>query len=127
MEFVEGKTVTAKGCANHLPSTPDLPIVNVAYAYDAPTGEIFILVVNNSIYMGEKIEDSLLCPNQSEENGVRIDLRPKIYYPEEATAQSISVMTETPHLFPLRHHGPLPYIPIRRPTEEEMQVIECHG
>jgi hypothetical protein len=121
MEFVEGKTVTAKGFANHLPSTPDLPIANVAYAYDAPTGEIFILVVNNSIYMGEKMEDSLLCPNQSEENGVRIDLRPKMYYPEEATAQTISVMTEPPHLFPLRHHGPLPYIPIRRPTEEEMQ------
>jgi len=67
------------------------------------------------------MEDSLPCPNQSEENGVRIDLRPKIYYPEERTAQSISVSTETPHLFPLRHHGPLPYIPIRRPTEEEMQ------
>ena len=58
MEFVEGKTVPAKGFANHLPSTPDLPIANVAYAYDAPTGEIFILVVNNSIYMGEKMEDS---------------------------------------------------------------------
>ena len=50
MEFVEGKTVTAKGFPNHLPSTPDLPIANVAYTYDAPTGETFILVVNNSIY-----------------------------------------------------------------------------
>ena len=80
--FVEGKSVTASGFANTMESIKDLPIANVLFAYDSPDGEIFILRVNNSIYLGEAMEDSLLCPNQCRENGIQIDTRPKGLLPE---------------------------------------------
>ena len=116
LEFLDGKSVTAHGFGNHLPKTPHLPIATVAYAHDTAEGETLILVVNNAIYMGDKMTDSLLCPNQCRLNGVEIDTRPSSLC-SDTTAQS---MTAEGHTFPLQHHGPLPYIHVRHPTSEEI-------
>ena len=51
-------------------TTKNLKIVNVAYPYNSPTGEVFILIVNQAIYSGELIEDSLLQLIQCLSNGV---------------------------------------------------------
>lgn len=57
----------------------NLPLANVLYAYDTQEGETLILRVNYSIYLGEHMDGSLLCPNQCRENGIMINTRPKIY------------------------------------------------
>ena len=72
-EFIDGKTVTASGFTSSLGSLTNLPIANVIYAYDDPGGYVLLLECNNAIYLGDKMEDSLLNPIQGEENGVRID------------------------------------------------------
>ena len=94
--FIEGKTVTANGFASSMAAIENLPIVNVLYAYDSPDGEVFILRVNNSIYLGEGMEDSLLCPSQSPANGIKIDTRPKIYCGNDATTESTSSQVKIP-------------------------------
>ena len=60
---MEGKTITTNGFAAEMGTLENLPIANVLYAYDSPDGEVFILRVNNSIFLGDSMEDSLLCPN----------------------------------------------------------------
>ena len=86
--FIEGKTVSASGFSNSMKVMENLPIVNVLYAYNTQEGETLILRVNNSRYLGEHMEDSLLCPNQCRDNGIMIDTRPKVYC-DEATAETI--------------------------------------
>ena len=117
-EFVEGKTVTATGFTSTLGSISNLPIANVLYAYDAKDGSVIILECNNSIYMGGKMGDSLVNPIQAEEHDVRIDIRPRSYYPNSTTAQSITFSDGT--ILDVLYDGVLPYIPIRRPTKEEV-------
>ena len=72
--FVEGRTVNATGFTSSLGTMNDLPIANVLYAYDTFDGETILLENHNTIYLGDKMDDSLLNPIQSEENDVRIDL-----------------------------------------------------
>ena len=118
--FVIGKSVSASGFSSSLPTMHNLPIANVSYAYDTPEGETFILEVNNSIYLGKDMEDSLLCPNQCQDNGVLIDLRPKVYFPDESTAQNMHCPSHGMD-FPIHHFGPMPYINIRQPSREELE------
>ena len=66
-----------------------LPVANVLYAYDAMDGTVLRLESNNAIYMGDKMNDSLLNPIQAEEANVRIDIHPKRYYSDPHT-QTIS-------------------------------------
>ena len=87
-EFVEGKSVTATGFTPSLGSLPSLPIANVLYAYDAADGTVLVLEANNSIYLGDKMNDSLMNPIQAEEVDVRVDVRPKQYYPDDPFAQT---------------------------------------
>lgn len=121
-EFVEGQTVTASGFANSLGKLHDLPIVNALYAYDKPNGSTILLVHNNVIYLGDNMDGSLANPVQSEENGVRVDLRPRRYYPDDSTAQSITF--DDGSSLPIEYHGVLPFLPVRRPTPDEIDCCE---
>ena len=117
-EFVEGKTVTATGFTSSLGSVTNLPVANIVDAYDATDGTVILLECNNSIYLGVKMSDSLMNPIQVEEVGVRVDTRPKRYYPYEVGCQTLSFPDGT--VIPVLYEGVLPYIPIRRPTKEEV-------
>ena len=108
--FVEGRTVSASGFSNTMEVLENLPLANVLYAYDTQEGETFILRVNNAIYLGGNMTDSLLCPNQCRENGIMIDTRPKIYC-NEPSAETMECV-ESGITIPIRHHGPLPFIPV---------------
>lgn len=115
--FIEGRSVNAHGFSSSLSSLKNLPIANVLYAYDTHDGETFLLEVNNAIYMGSDMEDSLLCPNQCREEGIQIDTRPKLYHPDEPYAQTLIPRKDI--VIPLYHHGPVPYLQVRYPTMDE--------
>ena len=123
LEFVEGKYVTARGFASELPEIKNLPIANIVYAYDTPNGETLLLRVNNAIYIGQGMEDSLLQPNQCREHGIEIDTRPKHFCPNNETAETLCC-PESDRTIDIKHFGPLPYIPIRRPTASELLSCE---
>ena len=117
-EFIVGKTVTATGFTSTLGSVPDLPVANVLYAYDTSEGTVILLECNNSIYLGDKMGDSLMNPIQAEEVEVRVDTRPKRYYPHEIGCQRLTFLDGT--IIPVLYEGVLPYVPVRRPTKEEV-------
>ena len=117
-EFVEGKMVNATGFTPSLGTVSNLPIVHALYAYNSPDGEVFLIECNNSIYLGEDMIDSLVNPIQCEENNVRVDIRPRAYYPNCPTAQSLQF--ENGMQLALHYDGVLPYLPVRRPTPDEV-------
>jgi len=126
IDFIEGKEISAKAWDGH--QTRNLRIANVAYAYDSPSGDYaydspsgdtIILVFNQSIYGGEFMNDSLLNPIQCIQNDVKVDIRPRRYYPNEIDPQTIQFQGR---VINLEYDGPLPFINIRRPTKEEFKV-----
>ena len=118
-EFIMGKYVTATGFTKELGQIDSLPLANVLYAYDKPDSEVVILELNNTIYLGDRMEDSLMNPIQCEEEDIRVDVRPSRYY-TDSTAQSMVFPDGT--RLPIEYHGVLPYIPIRRPTVDEVHT-----
>lgn len=58
--------------------------------------------------------DSLANPIQSEEFGIRVDLRPTKYYGDDVSCQQLTF--DDGSTVPIFFDGVLPYIPIRRPT-----------
>ena len=117
-EFIEGATVTASGFANSLGKLENLPLVHVVYAYDQPDGHTILLEHNSVNYLGDQMGDSLANPIQIEEFNVRMDLRPKKYYPHYETSQTITFEDGT--IIPILYDGVLPYLPVCRPTPAEL-------
>ena len=64
------------------------------------------------------MDDLLVNPIQCEENNVQVDTRPKAYYPQSPTAQSVTFNDGT--VLPLLYDGVLPYLPVRRPTPDKI-------
>ena len=65
--------------------------------------------------MGDDMINYLANPIQCEYNDVRIDLRPKVYDPNNNNAQSITFPDETS--IPVEYDGVLPCIAVRIPIK----------
>ena len=117
INFIDGTSVTARSWNNS--ATENLRIADVAYAHDLPTGQVIILIVNQAIYGGDMMEDSLLQPVQCLHHGIEIDVRPKQFYGNEQGIQAIRLSDDL--YLDINYEGPLPGIQVRRPTEEEFK------
>jgi hypothetical protein len=81
--------------SNNYEPISNVPVAKVITAYDHPTtGETFILVFGQALYMGDKMRHTLICPNHARANGVIINDVPihlshgrksthSIYFPNE--------------------------------------------
>ena len=55
----------------------NIPVAKTATAYDHPYDhETYILVTEQSLYFGDKVENTLLCPNQMRSHGIEVDDAP---------------------------------------------------
>ena len=68
-----------------------VPVVEAVTAYDHPTGETFILVLAQALYLGEQQEPSLLCPNQMRSYGIVVNDVPKHLSVNCASTHSIYI------------------------------------
>ena len=118
-EFIDGTTVTATGFADSLGKFENLPLAHVVYAFDQDDGQTILLEHSKVTYLGDKMGDSLANLIQSEEYGIHMDLRPRKYYPDDDSCQSITLEDGTK--IPILYDGVLPYIPVRRPTPFEIE------
>ena len=56
----------------------NIPVAKTATAYDHPYDhETYILVTSQSLYFGDKLENTLLCPNQMRSHGFEVDDVPR--------------------------------------------------
>ena len=91
----------------------------MVYAYDNEDGSVLFLEHNNTIYLGDAMQDSQSNPIQSEANVIRIDLHPKLYYGEDGKTQTVTFPNDI--VLPILYEGILPYIPVRRPIPFEVE------
>ena len=86
----------------------NLHYAHVLYAYDHQDGTTLIIEHNNTIYLGEDMEDSLCNHIQSEEAGTRVDIRSRHYYKDSDGLQSAMFPDGT--IISILNDGVLPYI-----------------
>jgi hypothetical protein len=86
----------------------DILIASVATAWDNPTdGSTVILVINEALYFGNRMEYSLLCPNQLRFSGVIVnDVPPAFSAPD--TPHSIVIPGKIE--IPLSMRGVMSYL-----------------
>ena len=121
-EFIVGKTVTAMGFSPSLGKLENLTYAHVLYVYDQETGSVLLLDHNNTIYLGDAMQDSLSNPVQSDEISIRVDFRSRLYYSEDPHAQTITFPNGT--VLPIFYDGVLPFIPVKRSTPFEIENCE---
>ena len=65
-------------CEEEYELIAEIPIATVATAYDCPdTGKVWILFINEALYFGSKMANTLLCPNQLWQHGIVIEDCPR--------------------------------------------------
>jgi hypothetical protein len=102
----------------------DVPIVKAAMAYDAPTGETYILVFPQAMYMGNFLDYSLLCPNQLRHHNIIVDDVPRHLAPNPQLATH-SITTPSKNItIPLQLNGVVSYFVSRSPTPQELEDCE---
>jgi hypothetical protein len=80
------------------------------------TGETFILVFNEALWMGDIMEHSLINPNQLRHHGVHVQDNPY-------SATQVHIATEDEEfILPLETDGTIIFFPSRTPTEKELQT-----
>jgi hypothetical protein len=98
----------------------NVPIVQAGTAYEDPeTGKTYILILNQSLYMGDALNSTLLNLNQARSNGVKIDDVPLQF----GGTHSIFIPKHDLQI-PLQIHGVLSCLPVRRPTIAEVENCE---
>lgn len=96
-----------------------------ATAFDDPeTGETYIIIFNESLYLGDALDNTLMNPNQVRANGLVVDDVPKhlSHDPNNAT-YSIYEPQEDLRI-PLQLKGVISYFPSRYPSEREMETCK---
>lgn len=94
---------------------------NAAVAYDTTDGRTFILEINQALDFTDSMQHSLLCTNQSRFHGVVVDDIPTFLDYNKRSTHSIYFPTEDIRL-PLDMHGPISFLPVRYPTDDELDT-----
>jgi hypothetical protein len=98
-----------------------IPIVKAATAYDAPTGETFIIILSQALFLGDHISYSLLCPNQLRHNGLTVDDVPRHLSPNpDLATYSIFIPDENVSI-PLELRGIISLFITCQPSPEELE------
>jgi len=110
------------GFANSLELIQDVPIVKAAVAFDhTDNGRTTILVINQALYFGDKLDNILLNPNQLHYHGLVVDNVPKHLSNGKSTH---SILVEEANLrIPLKLNGIILHFVVRSPTLAELE--EC--
>ena len=117
----EGRVVTVHGFSEELESVT-APVATVATLWDHPeTGQPYILVMHEALYFGDRLGNSLLCPNQMRANGLRVEEVPRQFDP--SSSHSIHD-PETNIRIPLFIEGVVSGFDSQKPTLDEYLTYE---
>jgi len=106
--------------SDHYEPIKNVPIAKVATAYDHPiTGQTYILVFGQALYMGDKMHHTLICPNQARVNGVIVDNVPQHLSKDKSSTHSIYFPLQDVRI-PLELKGVISYLLTRYPSQEKI-------
>ena len=116
-----GKECDVTPCTDAYEAISNVPIVQAATAYDNPeTGECTILIFNEAIWMGDKMDHTLVNPNQLRSFGITVQDDPYSGAPTFISTEG------NEFTMPLWSKGTTLGVSTRTPTEQELQENQPH-
>ena len=113
----DGRTCTVYPFNDSYEAMENVNIVNVLYKYENTDGDQYILEVNQCLKFSDTMIHSLLCTNQVRHHVVIVNDVPKAC--DQNSPQDIRV-DDRKYIIPLEMNGPIPYLPISKPTLEDI-------
>jgi hypothetical protein len=105
--------------ANEYTPIQDIPKATVATIWENPkNGELWMLVFHEALYFGSKLKESLLCPNQMRDAGIKIKDVPMQF---DTSSSLHSIRVNDVLEIPLEMHGVILHIRTQLPTDEELK------
>ena len=126
IEHVHGQTCTVHPFHDSYSPKRNVKVCNAALAFDYDNGKTIILILNQCLDFSNNMRHSLLCTNQVRSNGIIVDDTPKLIDVLQRSHQAIIVPQDDEddiHI-PISLHGPVPFIPVRKPTKDEFHSCE---
>ena len=119
-----GKTAQVRPFDPSLGALHEVPIVDVAIAYDCPyTLKTYILVCTNALYV-PTMSTNLIPPFIIREAGVTLSDVPKIHMQDPTVEDHSMIFPDSKLRIPLMLWGIFSYFSSRAPTEDEWQECE---
>ena len=88
------------------------------------SGETFVLICNESLCLGDAMDNTLMNPNQLRANGIIADDIPK-HLSHDPTKAAHSIYAPQANLrIPLQLKGVISYFPSRYPTDKEIESCQ---
>jgi hypothetical protein len=116
-----GEKVTVYPFSENLPAVQEVPIATVMTMWESPTtGEPWMLIIHEALYFGDRLKESLLCPNQVRAAGHLVRDAPIQF--DASSTHSITVAGKLE--LPLEMHGVISYIRTRKPTTAEIEQYQ---
>ena len=110
--------VDVKGFLPELDKIADIPIVQMATAYDHETEGTLILIFNQPLYFGEKMKHSIINPNQLQANYLIVaDVLKHLSYDDRS--KHARTIPDLDLVLPLKLDGVISYLDTCLPSLDE--------
>ena len=97
----------------------NIPIANCATVWtDADNGQRYLLVFHECLFFGNRMDNSLICPNQLRENGLTVHDTPKQY--DRSSSHSIRI---DDLVIPLTMSGVISGFHTDKPSEDDLEDL----
>jgi hypothetical protein len=119
------QTVNVSAFSDAHKTINNVPIVTAATAFDDPkNGFTTILILGQAIYLGDRMGNTLLCPNQLRSNGLIVDECPKHLAPRDNPSTHSIFSPQDDFRIPLMLQGVTSSFPTRTPTKHEIETCQ---
>ena len=121
--YLEGRQCTVHTYNDSYKPKKNVRICDAAFAYDTTDGQTYILRINQCLDFTKEMKHSLFSSNQVRSNGIIVDDVPLKIDVLRTSKQAMIIPGTDEIVLPFKMHGPVPYLPVRSPSQNEMD--EC--
>ena len=117
--------VDAAPFSDEYQSLTNIPVATCGTAWTCPqSGAVYILVLGQMLFFGEKLSHSLLCPNQMRAYGIQVQDTPTQF--DSKSNHNIIVPTDDDAdvIIPLEMKGIVSIFESHNPTKEELESCD---
>ena len=119
LDLTEKHVSVTPFCEEEYEPISEIPIATVATAYDcSDTDRVWVLIINEVLYLGSKMTNTLLCPNQLQQHGIVIEDCPRQF--SLSSSHSIFIPSHDIY-FPLSLNWIISGLVTRQPTDKELE------
>jgi hypothetical protein len=116
------KSVTVRPFSGEYSALKNIPIGTVATAYTVPEdGRVVLLIINQALFFGDRLKNTLLTPNQMRDFGIEVDDAPRQYV---ANSKHSLYVPDSQLRIPLQLRGIFSFLESRKPTQQELDECE---